>query len=404
MITGNIHELESKARTVFEEHGYTERSACEMLKVIRKIIFLHYEQNKTQLDCGIVDDFIKHQETRFQNGEISRVTRSHYIKYAEYLLQICKTGNITFERRSTLPVLPNEFESVLSDILVDEEHNIKHRKCQHEFSARFFRWLHIRGHSGLSDVDEHIVREYLIECSLKMNGNGLDSERRKLKHLLVFVSPNGILSEAMNKLFRLRIRRDVKISPFMPQDEIAAVLNVIDRTTAIGKRDYAMILLAVVTGLRGVDIYELSFSEIDWSNGEIQLTQEKTNGALALPLTTDVGEAIRDYILNGRPDSSSDKVFLNTKLPFGTVSRGTLNSSLKKYCVAAGLLKQWSSHSLRRSVATNMVISGVAVTTVAQVLGHRSIDATKQYISLDSVNLKKCALDFTGIPVGGVVQ
>jgi integrase len=162
-----------------------------------------------------------------------------------------------------------------------------------------------------------------------------------------------------------------------------------------------MILLAAVTGLRSVDIRELSLSSIKWSCGEIRIIQEKTGNALALPLTTDTGKAIREYIINGRPKSSSDKVFLSALAPFGELRKGTPSSMLRRYCVKAGLMKKWGFHSLRRSIATNMVISGVSVITVAQELGQRSINSTKQYISLDSENLKECALDFNSIRIGG---
>ena len=123
---------------------------------------------------------------------------------------------------------------------------------------------------------------------------------------------------------------------------------------------------------------------------------------MTLPLTTDVGEAIREYILNARPQSKSDKIFLNVKAPFSPMFRATINANFTNYRAKAGLTAVMGFHSLRRSVATNMVTSGVSVITVAQTLGHTSIDSTKQYISLDSQNLKECALDFNGIQGGGL--
>ena len=74
---------------------------------------------------------------------------------------------------------------------------------------------------------------------------------------------------------------------------------------------------------------------------------------------------------------------------------------LGRYCVKAGLNHKWGFHALRRSLATNMVTSGVSVITVAQELGQYSINSTRQYISLDSKNLTECALDFKGIEVQG---
>lgn len=120
-------------------------------------------------------------------------------------------------------------------------------------------------------------------------------------------------------------------------------------------------------------------------------------------MTTDVGEAVREYILNARPQSQSNKVFLNVKAPFSPILRTTITTNFTNYCIKACLPAAMGFHSLRRSVATNMVTSGISVITVAQALGHTSIDSTKQYISLDIQHLKECALDFNGIQVGGGV-
>jgi integrase len=236
-----------------------------------------------------------------------------------------------------------------------------------------------------------------------MVGYSLDNTRRALKNLFLFLSENGSLSdlsEFMNKLCLFKIPVEKKIKPFMPQDEIAAVLNIIDRKTAKGKRDYAMILLAAITGLRSVDITKLTLDSIDWCNGEIKIVQEKTGASLALPLTTDVGESIYEYITKARPKSKSDKVFLRTISPFDGLSNA-IRTDFRRYCDKAGLSTKRGFHSLRRSIATNMITSGVSVFTVAQSLGHTTIDSTRPYISLDSQNLKECALDFSGIRVGG---
>lgn len=194
-----------------------------------------------------------------------------------------------------------------------------------------------------------------------------------------------------------------KVKKPVPLDEIAAVLDVIDRSTAMGKCDYAMIMTAAVTGIRSVDIINLTFDAIDWINGEIRITQHKTGKTLALPLTTDVGEAIQDYILNGRPKSDLPFVFLRAKSPAVQLGRTLPYQTFNVYRKKLGLPK-CTFHGLRRAVGTNMVISGVPVTTVSQVLGHSSIEPTKQYISLDSTYLKECALNLEGfMPEKGAV-
>jgi len=95
--------------------------------------------------------------------------------------------------------------------------------------------------------------------------------------------------------------RDKKIYPCMPQDELTAVLEQIDRSTAVGKRDYALLILAASTGLRTRDIANIQLKDINWLQNEIHLIQGKNQNPIHLPLYKSVGTAIADYILNGRP-------------------------------------------------------------------------------------------------------
>jgi len=396
----NIGNLETRTRSVLKELGYSESRIAQMLMIAKTLIRLHDEQDEKHLNSDIAKSYVAHQEMRYQNKEIGRKTFLLYKVSAEYLVQIHSTGTIDTTRHDMLPALPDYFERVLSDMLVNERWNLKFRKNQCCHCRVFFRWLSACGHSNLNHVDADLIRRYFADCSTRMVGGSLEAVRRALNELFVFISEDGMLPEPLHRLFLFRIPADKKIKPFMPQDDIAAVLNIIDRNTVQGKRDYAMILLAAVTGMRRADIAALSIDCVEWCSGEIRISQDKTDIALALPLTTDVGKAIREYILNARPQNGSDNIFLSTKAPYKGINKGVLNNILSDYCVKAGIPHR-SPHSLRRGLATSMITSGVSVLTVAQALGHKSLESTKQYISLDSLNLKECALDFSGIPIGG---
>jgi len=132
--------------------------------------------------------------------------------------------------------------------------------------------------------------------------------------------------------------------------------------------------------------------------GEIRIAQHKTGKPLALPLTTDVGEALKDYIINGRPKFDDPHVFLSHQAPIRPIKAGSsFGSAYTKYMKSAGINGKGGFYQLRRAVGKNLVVAGVPVTTVSQVLGHTDISNTKQYIALDTRNLKVCALDFDGI-------
>ena len=129
------------------------------------------------------------------------------------------------------------------------------------------------------------------------------------------------------------------------------MLDAVDRKTKRGKRDYAILLLGVVTGLRAVDIVNLELGDIDWIRGEIKLVQAKIRKTVVLPLTADVGEAIKDYILNVRPAADTQKIFLRIQTPYrsfaSAVSIGEIFNDWRK---AAGLTpsKPYCSDSVYR--------------------------------------------------------
>ena len=117
-----------------------------------------------------------------------------------------------------------------------------------------------------------------------------------------------------------------------------------------------------------------------------------------------MGEALRDYILNGRPETDCEEVFLRALPPYLPFKDPyCINTQFRVYCKRAGISREaWDGlgfHSLRRAAGKRLVTAGTPVNTVAQVLGHTSIDSTKKYIALDSGHLAECALDFLGIEV-----
>ncbi|MBK9696738.1 MAG: tyrosine-type recombinase/integrase [Propionibacteriaceae bacterium] len=101
-------------------------------------------------------------------------------------------------------------------------------------------------------------------------------------------------------------------------DEIRRVLAVIDRESATGKRDYAMILATARLGLRISDLRHLELGDLDWRARKITIVQHKTGRPLSLPLLDDVGWAIIDYVRGGRPATDCPKVFVKHRHPFGT--------------------------------------------------------------------------------------
>jgi len=179
-------------------------------------------------------------------------------------------------------------------------------------------------------------------------------------------------------------------------DEVSRLLSSVDRSTSLGKRDYAFLMLAANLGLRSSDIVNLSFGDIDRIAKTIEVVQVKTERPLTLVLNNDVEEAIDDYIKCGRPQSASDKIFLGTQAPYAPLTAGGGYVIVHKHMELAGIAalgRKRGPQALRQSYATALVTKGVPYSVVKEALGHEDPESAKHYVRVDVKRLKPCAIN-----------
>lgn len=182
------------------------------------------------------------------------------------------------------------------------------------------------------------------------------------------------------------------------EEEIRSVLAGPDRASSTGKRDYLVLLLAAEYGWRSGDITGFRLDQIDWNRNVIRFEQRKTSIPVEYPLLSSIGNAIIDYLKNGRPDSERPEVILQTeKTKYDKpLSSPTVHSIVTRYMKKANISgwkeKKHGAHSLRHSLATNMLKRNVALSVISNVLGHQSTETTKIYLKVDTEKLKSCTL------------
>jgi len=397
-----IEVLASNVIQFFSDAGYTERSVDAKKYTMNTIVRLHHEHGHMYYDQTVMESFLSDTMRKYDNGDIGRIRFMFLNKTAQYLTSFYNDGYVQLATPVERPSgLTHSFAEVIKEIQDYANWSDKTKDGMISVARPYMKWLQLQGHSSFEFVTQDDVRMYFIEISSRMKVTSIDTIRRQLKKLHKFLCEStNVTCCDLSGAFAFPVPTEHKIKRPVPQNEIADVLSIIDRSTPKGKRDYAIIMIAAVTGLRAVDIAGLRLSDIDWIHGEIIIQQSKTERILSLPLTTDVGKAIQDYILFGRPDNEDSHVFLNCHAPHAPLTRNTPYVVFNEYRKKIGLAP-CQFHGLRRSVGTNLVIEGVPVTTVAQILGHSSIEPTKQYISLDCSHLKECALDLSDLPAFG---
>ena len=169
-------------------------------------------------------------------------------------------------------------------------------------------------------------------------------------------------------------------------------LKAFDRSTPIGKRDYAMAICMLELGLRSIDIADLELEHIDWRQAILTVPNTKCRHQYILPLTAIVGEALSDYIRNGRSASSSSHVFLRVTPPKGPLSSGGVHWPINCAFLRAGITGASGTHILRRSIASRIHASGGSVKEIADFLGHTSLETAGKYARTDEKLLRAFVL------------
>jgi integrase len=180
------------------------------------------------------------------------------------------------------------------------------------------------------------------------------------------------------------------------EDEIIIVLNCINRNTDVGKRDYAIFLLQARYGIRSCDIVRLGFDNVDFQRGRISFIQSKTSVRISFPMEGIVSEALQIYIDKARPTVSSGPLFLRTMAPYTSLTRIGCCAIASRYFRESGVEfhgRRHGGHALRSSLASNLINSDIAYTSVQNILGHSDINTVQEYAKIDLERLRICALE-----------
>ena len=179
-------------------------------------------------------------------------------------------------------------------------------------------------------------------------------------------------------------------------ESVEKLLLSIDRTSVKGRRDYAILLLAARLGLRTIGIASVTLDDIDWPAAALTVTL-KGGRRNVHPLTTEIGEAIADYLQNGRPRSDDRRVFLRIKAPIQGLSIAGIRVVVRTRIRAAGIDSPTKgTHQFRHGLATELLRHGASIQEIGDVLGHRAPDSTMIYAKTDIAALHTIAPPWPG--------
>jgi len=191
--------------------------------------------------------------------------------------------------------------------------------------------------------------------------------------------------------------RMTSIPRAIPANVVRQLLAAVNRRTAMGRRDHAILLLLTRLGLRAGEVVRLELDDINWNTGSVSV-RGKCDQRSALPLPADVGKAIVEYLRYGRPRSNSRRVFLRAKAPIrGFLDQRAIGSLVRNTLAHAGIkTTNHGAHQFRHALATEMLRHGASLSEIGEVLRHRSAHTTEIYTKVDLDSLRTLGLPWPG--------
>ena len=300
------------------------------------------------------------------------------------------------------PIQLNEYYSELHGTYTNSlpESDLSNSTVEHytAISREFMDYLTQKKIHSTESISMDVCNEY-IRTLAGYSFKTVEQRICGLRHLLRFLHESGLIADDLaSEIHMPAISKKAKIPSAWAADDLKKLLSAIDRNSPIGKRDYAMILLACILGLRISDIKSLCFSNFDWENKQLSIIQHKTRRPLSLPLPDAVGWAVIDYIKNGRPKyDGSDIVFLKHMPPFDPISDNDhLEQRIIFHMNKAGIRRDKNQHSgfhsLRHSAGSMLLDMGTPLPVITTILGHSDMDVTGIYLKTDLEKLAECIL------------
>jgi integrase len=260
---------------------------------------------------------------------------------------------------------------------------------------RFLHFLETRGIHTPADIDAAALSGF-VGVLTHLRPKTLATTATHMRAFMHYLSVQGLACASLiDQVPKIRVVAGDRLPTVWTAEHLQALFAAVDRASPVGKRDYAILLLAARLGMRAGDIRDLRLEQLDWDHACIHLIQSKTGIPLDLPLPDDVAEALIDYLRYSRPQVSHREVFLRQRAPFEPFGRNnSMYQIITSYRRKAGIeLPKRSSrglHALRHTFASRMLEAGVSLDTIAGTLGHISPETTRLYLRID-VNALRCA-------------
>jgi site-specific recombinase XerD len=388
----------------------------ELEVYIKNLSYNKTTQQKYQRGWKLLDNFMGKNSIEFYNSQVGEKFISSIMKNRSYkdLIRkekdLIRIANLTTEFQTTGVIRfrsiskQYDFSGEIGKIILNYFAHLKFKgyalktlEAKKIYLLRFLDHLKAKNIFSLKTLESQHILQFINDLGIYSKST-IHNMFSTLRGFFKYLYKCEILSIDFSYVIpKSGYKKDSKLPTTYTQKEVKKLLKSVDRANPKGKRDFAMILLAARLGLRASDICRLKFENINWEQNNIRIKQTKTAKIVELPLLTEVGNAIIDYLKYGRPESDLPYIFICLGQPYGKLKEPTLHSIVSFYLRRAKInnldKKKHGPHALRHSLAFSLLEQKTPLPVISEVLGHSSTESTKTYLRIDLDSLRQCSLE-----------
>ena len=391
-----IQQLISSAKQFLINQGYTDSTSY--INYVRHWNRLIKDIGESEYSLELLTDSVTKQfgrnllELSFDEMNLKEYRCCHAYLSLNSFSESGSMPGTSMSGSSIRQPLSGESENALK-LYLDHLDQLEYSSASKKYSYNIIHALLIS--CPIDHMDDAAVLDYL-QCMGSKAKVTAKSEQKVIKRFFVFTWEKNLTTQNFNQLLLSnKKRRNTEIPSVYSSNEVMILLNYLRNHRRNRLRNFSIALLIAVYGIRAGDIAALKLTDIDWDSGRLTIVQNKTVVRVDHKLTEFCGRALADYLLNERPDTGSKFVFL--KENGESLSATSVSTMIFTGFIHCGIKisgRKHGSHSLRHSLAANILEQGISILEISHVLGHKSVETTQNcYAKVDISHLHMCELE-----------
>lgn len=401
-----LEKLVARAMETISHHNYTKAYIGDNKRFFKQVLLFAKSYSEFDFDDKTEKNFfhyiclrLKIDENEITKNSMDRIHR--YIRAFRILESIHNNESIKLHYKAKIIDIPIKFKPITEEF----SHWLRDRlECDNTIRTKTSRLLTFFIYLERNSLEINEIT-FSVICNYKeiLQTYGYSEAYKAnilftLKNFLLFLSQTSILLEnAVLFVGPIQSHKNSRLCSYYSMKEINLVLDQIDRTTKLGKRDYLIAILILELGLRINDVLKIKLKDVLTVDNKMTILIGKTKKLITFPLSNTILYAIADYLEYSRTNKTSKYLFSRDHYPINEpYTRAMGYYCIKRYFVKADINikdKHSGPHALRHSLSSAMQKDQEPIQTISAVLGHSSTNITNKYIWFAPETLRVLALE-----------